>query len=389
MRLIQFDKRGTGLSDRDGIGSLEDRMDDFRAVMDDAGIARASLAAVSEGGPLALLFAATYPERVERLMLYGTFARALAADDYPAGPDRAFAEAFVGQSVEQWGRSAAAFLEIWGPSAAGDPSYCAWFEEYQRQCCSPGAWRDVMAVNLEIDVRAAVPAVRCPTVVIHRRGDRVVPVEHARWLVAHLPNARYVELNGDDHVPWLGDADAWIDAVEEWLTGKIQHRAVQRRLATVLFTDIVDSTRHAERLGDARWRALLGRHDAATHAVVTRFGGKSVKSTGDGVLATFDSPAQAMRAALTLGPELRPLDLSIRAGLHAGEIEERADDVAGIAVHLANRIAADAAGGEVLVSSTVRDLVAGSRFRFEDRGSRTFKGVDGEWRALAVTGEGR
>lgn len=387
-RCTQFDKRGTGLSDRAGIGSLEERMDDFRAVMDAVGVARATVYGVSEGGPLAILFAATYPERVEQLLLYGTFARALAADDYPAGVERSAATAFVEVLVEQWGRSGAAFLETWGPSVATDHAYCEWMEDYQRQCCSPGALRDVMAVNLEIDVRAAVSAVQCPTLVMHRRGDRVIPVEHGRWLAEHLPAARYVELDGDDHIPYLGDADALIDVVEEAVTGRVQYRATQRRLATVVFTDIVGSTAQAERLGDARWRTLLDRHDALTRAMVNRFGGQMVKSTGDGALATFDAPGQAMRAALALGVELRPLELAIRAGVHAGEIEDRHGDVGGIAVHLADRIAAAAGAGEVLVSSTVRDLVAGSRFCFEDRGSRAFKGIDGEWRVLAVTGEG-
>ena len=385
-RVICFDKRGTGMSDRDALApALEVRMDDVRAVMDAAGSERAALYGLSEGGPLAIVFAATYPERVSALVLNATVARATEAPDYPEGAHmRAVIDQFCEIIDSGWGQGRT--LSLFAPSHATSDRALREWGRVERAVTSPGAARAYMRILYDIDVRPVVPAVRVPTLVIHRTDDRTVPVALGRWLARNLPGARYVELPGDDHIPWLGDATSLLDEVQEFLTGTRGEGEVDRVLATVLFTDIVGSTEHAAQVGDHRWREVLDRHDAVVRQQVDRFRGRFVKSTGDGLLGTFDGPARAVRAACAARDGLRGLGIQMRAGLHTGEIELRNEDVGGIAVHIGARVAETANPAEVLVSSTVRDLVAGSGLRFADRGTHNLHGVPGEWRLFAVEG---
>lgn len=383
-RFVVFDKRGVGLSDPwAGAPTLDERMDDIRAVMDHAGIDQAAIFAVSEGGPMSLLFAATYPGRISALALYGTGARFARSDDYPFGPTREQAEPFLDLLEETWGEGGAVSVEMIAPSLADDLEFREQWGRARRTAASPKMGADLLRMNLDIDVRHVLPSVRTPTLVIHRRGDRFVPVEHGRYLADHIPGARYLELEGEDHLPWVND-DELLGEVEEFLTGRRGEAEPNRALATVLFTDIVGSTQRAAAEGDHRWRELLDAHDRATRREVVRFGGRAVKSTGDGFLATFDRPGAAIEAARAVIDAVRSGGLDIRVGLHTGEIELRGDDVGGIAVHIGARVAALAQAGEVLTSSTVKDLVVGSPFQFEDRGVHEMKGVPGEWRLCAV-----
>jgi pimeloyl-ACP methyl ester carboxylesterase len=382
-RLIVFDKRGVGVSDRvPAVPTLEQRMDDVRAVMDAAGSERAVLMGLSEGAPLSIVFAATYPERVQALVLNGGMARSTWAPDYPwAPPADALLEAatfiepglFTGDDVE-----------IWAPSLADDQRTMEWLGKYRRSAVSPGSLAQLFTMFLDIDVRAVLPAIAVPTLVLHRRGDRVVNRRAGQWMAEQIPGARYVELPGLDHFPWVGDSDAIVDEVEEFLTGVRHVAEPDRVLATVLFTDIVGSTERASELGDHAWRQLLDRHDAVVRAHLERFRGTEVKTTGDGFLATFDGPARAIQCAMELTVALQALGIEIRAGLHTGEVEVRGDDVGGIAVHTAARVLAEAQAGEVLVSRTVTDLVAGSGIAFVDRGSHVLKGIVGAWQLFAV-----
>jgi class 3 adenylate cyclase/alpha-beta hydrolase superfamily lysophospholipase len=387
-RLIHFDKRGTGLSDRVAeLPSLEQRMDDLRAVMDAAGSEQAVLFGYSEGGPMAALFAATYPGRTAALIMYASYARRVRAPDYPWGPtpEERLAEL---DSIEQWWGRPGGQVATRAPSHADDPRYREWFATYLRRSASPGAALALARMNLEIDVRPVLPAIRVPTLILHRVGERELPVAGARYLATWIPGARYVELPGDDHSLWAGDSDAIIDEVEEFVTGVRPAPEPDRVLATVLFTDIVGSTQRAAALGDRRWRELLDAHHAAVRRELARFRGREVKTTGDGFLAAFDGPARAVRCAAAIRDAVRQLGIEIRAGLHTGEVELLGDDVGGIAVHIGARVAAEAGPGEVLVSSTVKDLVAGSGLEFDDRGARALKGVPGEWRLFAVVPNG-
>jgi class 3 adenylate cyclase len=386
--VTHFDKRGTGLSDRVGGFSVEERMEDLRAVMDAVGYERAFVGGISEGGPMAMLFAATYPERTEGLLLYGTFARLLAAPDNPAGAPPEFSKQITDALVEEWGTSDSVLMPLWMPSMIEDEAFCRWLPTYERACASPGAVAEIVDFIGEIDVRAALPAIQCPTIVVHRTGDLVVPVHLGRELAQQISDARYVELAGDDHVPWVGDnGDAVLAEFEEFMTGRRQHHAPapDRVLATVLFTDIVKSTERAAALGDQAWRRLLDRHDEIVRECLRDEGGREVKTTGDGFLATFDSPSAAVRAATAIRAAAAGANLEIRAGLHTGELERRGEDVSGLAVHVGARVAALAGPSEILVSGTVRDLVLGAPFEFEDRGRRELKGIAGEWPVLAVT----
>jgi class 3 adenylate cyclase len=381
-RLIRFDKRGTGLSDRAaGIATLEERMDDVRAVMDAAGSERAALFGLSEGGPMCVLFAATYPARVSSLAMYGTFARLAWAPDVPWGRRPEEFRERLGRFVEGWGTGVA--VDGYVPSRAGDEEFRRLWAAYERTGASPGAARDLVAMNFEIDARHVLGSVRVPTLVIHRTGDRVVPVEHGRDVAARIPGARYVELEGIDHWPFL-DSDRILDELEEFFTGVRGSPDLDRVLATVLFTDIVGSTERAAELGDRKWRDLLAEHHELVRRALERFRGREVDTAGDGFLATFDGPARAIRCAHAVADAVRPLGLRIRAGLHTGECELLGEKVTGIAVHIAARIAALASADEVLVSSTVRDLVAGSGLRFDDRGEHVLRGVPGAWRVLAA-----
>jgi class 3 adenylate cyclase/pimeloyl-ACP methyl ester carboxylesterase len=380
-----FDKRGTGLSDPVPVAelpTLEQRMDDVRAVMDDAGMERAALIGISEGGALGVLFAATYPARTSALVLYGCWASMTRTEDYPWGLPREAQEEVLSRIEEGWSRGEA--IELLAPSVAGDAESRARWARFQRMSASVGAAVATMRMNFETDVRAVLPLVSAPTLVIARAGDRVILAEHGRYLAERIPDARYVELPGEDHLFFVGDIEPVLGEMEEFLTGYRSAAEPERALATVLLTDIVGSTQRAVALGDRGWRDLLERHDQTLHRQLQRFRGRLVKSTGDGVLAVFDGPARAIRYAAAVRDALRSLDVEIRSGIHTGEVELRGDDVAGIAVHIAARVEAQARPGEILVSRTVADLVAGSGLEFEDRGEHELKGVPGRWRLFAV-----
>jgi pimeloyl-ACP methyl ester carboxylesterase len=376
-RMVCYDKRGQGVSDREsGVPTLDDRLGDLTAVLDAVGVDRVALGGMSEGGTTAAMFAATYPERVSRLVLYGTFAHL----------DPAFGDAVMPVWAENWGTPETYSVEAIAPSKVGDPDFLRWMNRYERQSTTPGgllaAWRWIR----EMDLRPVLDSIQCPTLVMHRSGDRLVPVANGHYLAEHIPGARMVELDGDAHSPQWGEVDTVLSLTEEFLTG---HHSVPQRservLATVLFTDIVDSTARAAALGDRAWRGVLDRHDTISRGTVSEWDGRLVKGTGDGMLATFDAPMRGLRCADTLRCTLADAGITIRAGVHTGEIELRGDDVSGIGVHIAARVAALAGSGELLASRTVKDLVAGSDYTFASRGVHSLKGVPDEWELLAVT----
>jgi class 3 adenylate cyclase/pimeloyl-ACP methyl ester carboxylesterase len=385
-RLIIFDKRGNGLSDPvPEVPTLEQRIDDVRAVMDAAGSERAALFGVSEGGPMSILFAATHPERVTAQVLHGAMARTTEAPDYPwATPAEALRESAAEFIAPNWGRDATGMLELFAPSFAGDPQAAEFLARVERSAASPAMVQQIFEMFLDIDVRAILPTIRVPTLVTHRRGDRVVNWRAGEDLAARIPGARYVELPGIDHLPWAGDSEAVIGETEEFLTGTRSVTEPDRILATVMFTDIVGSTERASELGDTRWRELLARHHEAVRRELERFRGHEVKTMGDGYLATFDGPARAIRCGRAIAETARAIDLEVRVGLHSGEVEVMDEDVGGIAVHIAARVGALADAGEVLVTSTVKDLVAGSGIAFADRGAQQLKGIPDEWRLYAA-----
>jgi class 3 adenylate cyclase len=385
-RLIVFDKRGTGLSDPvNEVPTLEQRIDDVRAVMDAAGSQRAALFGISEGGPMCVMFAAAHPDRASALVLYGAMARTTEAPDYPwATPAEALREAAVEFIAPAWGQQGEVTLELFAPSLADDPDAAEFAARLQRYAASPAMVQQIFEMFLDIDVRSILPAIHVPTLVLHRRGDRVVNWRAGEFLAAQIPDAKYVEVPGVDHLPWAGDAETLLGEIEEFLTGTRTVPEPDRVLATVMFTDIVGSTERATELGDARWRELLSKHQAAVRREVERFGGREVKTLGDGSLATFDGPARAIRCGRAIEEASQPLELEVRIGLHTGEVEVMNGDVGGIAVHIAARVGALASPGEVLVSSTVKDLVAGSGIAFDDRGTRELKGIPDEWRLFAV-----
>lgn len=377
--VVMFDKRGTGMSDRvSEAPGMDQRMDDLRAVMDAAGFDKAALLGLSEGGPLSCLFAATYPDRCQGLILYGSF-----AEFKSWFPSEEALAGFLGYVENHWGSGGA--LPIFVPSRANDPASQQFFARFERLGGSPASVIAYMRLNSQIDVRDILPTIRVPTLVIHRTGDMTINVEGGRYLATHIPGARFVELPGSDHPPMLGEnANEIADLVEEFLTGTKGHVEIDRVLATVLFTDIVGSTEKAVALGDSRWRDLLDRHHKIVQKNLARFRGTEIKSTGDGMLATFDGPARAVRCARAIVDEVGQLGIEIRAGLHTGECEMMGHDIGGIAVHIGARVAALAGASEVLVSSTVKDLVAGSGMQFSDRGLHVLKGVPGDWRIYAV-----
>lgn len=383
-RLILFDKRGTGLSDRDvGFPTLEDRMDDVRAVMDAVRSERAALLGMSEGGNMSMLFAATYPERTAALLLFGCFAKRIRAPDYPWAPAPEERQSWYRQIEEQWGGSFD--VSVLAPSRANDPSFTNWFGTYLRMGASPRAAVRLAHTNTEIDVRDILPAIRVPTLVMHRRQDRGADFEEGRYIAERIPGARFVALEGEDHLLWTGDQDAVLDEIEEFLTGTRQAAEIDRVLTTILFTDIVGSTERATASGDRLWRDLLNRHHAIVRAEIERYRGREVNMTGDGFLACFDGPARAVRCALAIGEAIRPLGLEIRAGVHTGECHLEGLQISGIALHIGARIAALAGPGEVLVSNTVKDLVAGASIAFEHRGAHTLKGVPNDWQVFAAS----
>ena len=386
-RLILFDKRGMGLSERARVGTLEERMDDARAVMDAVGSERAALMGVSEGGPMSILFAATYPERTQALLLIGAEIKEETTDDWPWGENtREQFEETVRLIPERWGAGRAA--SVFFPDHPDPDGIRAWFGKLQTASMTPRDAEAFQRMAFDIDVRDVVPSVRVPTLVVHRVDDNICHIENGRYLAANIPDAHYVELPGATHIPWAEGSDEILAEIREFLTGVRESPEPDRVLATVLFTDVVGSTERATELGDRRWRELLERHHTAVRRELERFRGREIDTAGDGFLASFDGPARAIRCARSAIDAVRGVGLQIRAGIHTGECEIVGDKLAGIAVHIGARVAGHAQAGEVLVSGTVRDLVAGSGLEFEDRGSAPLKGVPGEWRLYALSAGG-
>ena len=378
-RLILFDKRGTGLSDSvHGVPTLEERMDDVRAVMDAVGSERAVVMGVSEGAAMTALFASTYPERTIGTILYG------ASVHVRSDPERL--ERAVADWRQRWGTRELADhdLRVYGPSGLADAELRDWWPSWIRFSATPGAFAALLRMNAQIDVRHVLPAIRVPTLVLHRTGDRPSPVEHGREIASAIPGATWVELPGSDHYPWLGDTEPLVATVERFVADLAVEAELNRVLATVLFTDVVGATERASRLGDREWRRLLEAHHDLVRSHLARFRGREVDTAGDGFFATFDGPARAVRCGVAVAEAVRELGMEVRVGLHTGECELIGAKVGGLAVHIGARIAALAEPGEVLVSSTVKDLVAGSGLEFADRGPAELKGVPGEWRLYAV-----
>ena len=382
-QLILFDKRGMGLSDRVEVGTLEERMDDVRAVMDAAGAERAALLGVSEGGPMSMLFAATYPERTHALILSGAEVKEEITEDWPWGirtrPDFEKAMAML---PERWGMGLAGPLLI--PDA--DPEFQrSWWGRVQMQAATPRVAIAYNRMAFDIDVRHVVPSITAPTLIIHRVGDKICHLENARFLASHIAGARYIELPGDSHSPYAHGGSEIADEIQEFLTGVREPAEPDRVLLTVMFTDIVGSTTRARELGDQKWRELLDHHHATVRQELTRFRGREIDTAGDGFFAVFDGPARAIRCATSIVSAVRKLGLDIRAGLHTGEVELANGNVRGIAVHIGARVAALANPGEVVVSGTVKDLIAGSGIELVDRGTRQFRGMQGNWHVYAVS----
>jgi pimeloyl-ACP methyl ester carboxylesterase len=386
-RLILFDKRGTGLSDRvprSELPSLEERMDDVLAVLDAVGSERTAVMGHSEGGNLAVLYAASYPERVTALVTAGIFAYRKWAPDYPWAQTREERDRYVDQLERNWGVESD--IQRIAPSAAGDPEFAKRLAAYFRQSASPGDAAALLRMNTEIDIREVLPTIRVPTLVIHRTDDLDAKVEEGRWIASRIPGAKFVELPGQDHLPWVGDQDSVLDEVEQFLTGRLAPVEPDRVLATILVTDIVGSTERAAELGDRAWKELLERHHSIVRERLRAFRGEEVDTAGDGFLATFDGPGRAIRAAVAIRGGLLDSGIQVRCGLHTGECERVGGKVAGIAVHTAARVAETAGPGEIRVSGTVRALVAGAGIEFSDRGMVSLKGVPDEQHLFAVEG---
>lgn len=382
-RVITFDKRGQGLSDRiAGAPTLDERMDDLHAVMNAIGVARSALLGVSEGASMSALFSATYPEKVSHLILCGGFARFSNCADF----DLMYTMEQMRRSVPSWGTGAS--IKTFTPSLAVDPDMTKLWAKGERLCLSPGSYKAMIEVNALIDVRAILPQIRVPTLVLHRTTDKAVAVGNGRYLAAHIPAARCIEYPSGDHAPFVGDVEALCGDVEEFVTG---HREavvedVDRVLATVLFTDIVESTRQLANVGDKAWRRLLDEHDSMASRLIEQHRGRLIKTTGDGILASFDGPGRAIRCALAFSDAAARIGLSVRAGLHTGEVELRGADISGIAVNAASRIMTEARSGEILVSRVVTDLVAGGSVKFTHHEVRELKGLPGRWDLFAAIG---
>ena len=382
-RLILFDKRGTGLSDRlADLPSLEVRMDDVRAVMDAVGSERAALFGASEGGPMCALFAATNPHRTSALIMVGSYARNLIAPDYPFGRSEELMQAMYDDIERNWGKPIG--VRMRAPSMAGDERFCQWWGRLLRMSASRSSAIALHRMNAQIDIRAVLPTINVPTLILHSARDKSLHVGLGRYLADHIRAAKFVELQGSDHVPYLSDAGVICGEVEEFLTGVRHDSVTDRVLTTVLFTDIVGATEKASTIGDARWRQLLASHHDAVRREIARFRGREIDTAGDGFFAAFDGPARAVRCACAVSDAVRSLGIELRAGVHTGECEVMGDKYGGIAVHIGARIAALAAAGEVLVSNTVKDLVAGSGLAFDDGGVQPLKGVPGEWHLFRV-----
>lgn len=385
-RVISLDQRGSGLSDPLPLGeqpNLDRAMEDVLTVMDAVGVTRAALLGVAGGGLVSLLLAATRPERVQALVLLHALARLTAAPDYPWGTSQAFEERVMADLSHGWGSGVLA--DVMAPTEADEPSFRAWLAQYQRLGASPGEVIAQRRMVQQVDVRDILPSIQVPTLVIHRRDNRLINVAHGRYLAEQIPGAEYVELPGADHLPFLGDGEAILGPIERFLTGSQGRAAEQRVLATLLFTDIVGSTGHLARVGDRRWRALLDEHNAAIREELERFQGRELDRAGDGFVALFHGPGSAVHCALAVRDRIRSLGLSIRAGIHAGEVELVGREVEGIAVHVAARVAASAEADEILVTSTVRDLAAGGGIGFTDVGARSLRGIPGRWRLFRAS----
>jgi pimeloyl-ACP methyl ester carboxylesterase len=384
-RLILFDKRGMGLSDHTAVGTLEERMDDVRAVMDAAGSERAVLMGISEGAPLSMVFAATHPERTAALIFVGGEVKEILEDDWPLGQEtRDEYEGHLQKILSgefAWGQP----KRVWfAPSKGNDPAVMEWVGRLERTAASPAAAVAFMRLGSELDVRHVAPSIHVPTLVMHAPEDPIVPFAQGRWLAEQIEGARFVELAGKDHVPWFDVADQVVAETREFLTGFREASEPEQILATVLFTDIVGSTERAQELGNREWRSLLEQHHTTVREILARYRGREIDTAGDGFLASFDGPARAIRCAVAVRDALAGLGIPVRSGLHTGEVEVVGEKLAGIAVHTGSRVVAVAAAGEVLVSSTVRDLVAGSGIEFEDRGLHELKGLDEPRRLFAV-----
>src|SRR5688500_14877528 len=383
-RVITFDRRGSGLSDPFfGAPTLEEQMDDVLAVMEAAGSERAASCGTLEGGPLAARSAATVPGRTAALVLYAPVARATWAPDYDWAWPAETRNQYLEEWIAHWGEGVVAGSVA--PSQMADPAFLEWAGRLERLAASPSTIRRIFELIGEMDVRDVLPSIRVPTLVMHRTQDSFIKVEHSRYIASKVPGARFVELEGGDNMFSVGDSEAVLGEIEEFLTGTRHEREPDRMLATVLFTDICDSTRRAAEMGDRGWRFLLERHDALFRQALARHRGREVKRTGDGFLATFDGPARAIRCAASVAEAMGSLGLQVRAGLHTGELEVMDGDLGGLAVHIASRVMGHAGPNEVLVSGTVKDLVVGSGIDFEDRGERELRGVPGEWRLYAVS----
>jgi class 3 adenylate cyclase len=386
-RLILFDKRGTGMSDRVAdrdLPVLEQRMDDVRTVMDAAGSERAAIVGQSEGGGMAMLFAATYPERTTALITIGAYSRRIWDPEYPWAPTPEQRQQFFDWIERDWGGEFD--VGSLAPSLASDEGFKRQMSAYFRLSASPGSALALARMNTQIDVRHVLPTISVPTLVLHRTGDLDANIAEGRYIAERIPGAKFVELPGNDHLPWVGNQEDIVDEIEEFLTGVRPAPEPDRMLATVLFTDIVGSTEWAASLGDKAWRDVLEQHHASVRRELERFRGQEITSTGDGFLATFDGPARAVRCAVAIRDRLRESGLEVRAGVHTGECERMGDNIGGLAVHIGSRVAGLAGPGEVLASSTVKDLVAGSGIVFEDRGAHLLKGIPGEWRVFQVAG---
>jgi class 3 adenylate cyclase len=373
-RVVTFDKRGQGLSDRiSGSPSLEQRIDDVRAIMDDIGSRQAVLVGFSEGSPMSALFAATHPDRVSHLVLAGGFAKSYSTPE------------LIEQRLKLWGTGA--IIKQLMPEQAENPEAVAQYAKFQRLSASPGTYKAYGLLNILIDVRPILPSVRVPTLVLHRRTDTLVPVEYGRSLAAQIPGAKYIEYPDGGHAFWSGDVETLLGDIEEFVTGHRENSSpdLERVLATVLFTDIVDSTRNAAEMGDQTWRRLLDNHDQIAKQLIAKHRGILIKTTGDGVLATFDGPGRAVRCALAFGAAAKQIGLPLRAGLHTGEVEMRGHDIGGIAVHAAARVMGKCGPSEVLVSRVVTDLVAGAGLKFSERGPHELKGLPGKWELFAAS----
>ena len=384
-RVILFDKRGTGLSDRVAdVAVLERRVDDLKVVMDAVGAQRAVVVGASEAGPTCAVFAATHPERVSALILVGAMARWTSAPDYPWARSALTYKMIMRSMQASWGTGIS--MPLYAPSRWTDAGLRSWWARLERTGASPGGLRALLEANMSLDVRPVLPSIRVPTLVLHSVRDRAVKVGGSRYIASVIPNAKLVELPGGDHVFFGADADAILAEIEEFVTGVRPRPEPDRVLATVLFTDLVGSTELLARIGDERWRALLGEHHRLVRAEFVRFGGREIDNQGDGFLASFDGPARAVRCALAIRGALRSIELTVRQGLHTGEVEIVGAKLEGLAVHLGARVTSAANGGEILVSSTVKDLVVGSGLHFADRGTHQLKGVPGDWHLFAVEG---